>query len=261
MNCTIFISEPWEYSDDKIVGEIVKIFDDKTFLFKANNEYSFKNISSEYFIISTRHVNCFFKNNVSNISINGAILTCNYYEDITKAYILKNCNFCFIGTVTANFSDLIVPKQDNRDFWYEYSKNLISFEKMKEYVSRITEYKSVNEIKNEDLKVFCKTLCNSNGIKDCKGLIYNDCTELSKIFAQNIVLKEYIKKYLNKTVSTLKLPSSKIDFLSLGEGFIYNAKFMQNGDLTIVITEIYNNPDTLNPFFSIIFIKIDKNDL
>ena len=269
MKCELFISEPWEYittNSDKIVGDIIKVFDKKCFIFKSDNEVTVKdkNIKGSYFIVSTRHANTFFKEKVVAVPVNIAILTVNYYKDITKAFSIRNCIFCFIGSVTADFSKFnVVQNVDERDFWIEYSNNIFTFEELQIYSPGIVKYDSINKIKNSELKNFVKNICKSNNINDCCGLIYGEHTNLSKKFSDNLIFKSILKKYLNKIPSDIKVDPLKkeMDFLTLGKGYIYTFKIMPNGDLFAIIVEIYNELNIKTPFYSIIYIKIDKNTL
>lgn len=51
----ILIGEPWEFNagnaDNSISGEVIKIYDNKCALFKSDNKVSFREITSQYFIL------------------------------------------------------------------------------------------------------------------------------------------------------------------------------------------------------------------
>ena len=143
---------------------------------------------------------------------------------------------------------------------------------------------SINEIKVPELKqVVQNKVFEQMGMKDSKGLIYHNDSNLSKEIANSKEFKNFItdnKNYLKKggviKKDSLKLNSTKNLYLSLNNVDILGTHVDRNGDLVSICFDTYdfnkNDPDwkvrvayaaqrgkIIENFYNLIIIKIPKS--
>ena len=143
---------------------------------------------------------------------------------------------------------------------------------------------SINEIKVPELKqVVQNKVFEQMGMKDSKGLIYHNDSNLSKEIANSKEFKNFItdnKNYLQKggviKKDSLKLNSTKNLYLSLNNVDILGTHVDKNGDIVSICFDTYdfnkNDPKQLvriayaaqygkviENFYNLIIIKIPKN--
>ena len=143
---------------------------------------------------------------------------------------------------------------------------------------------SINEIKVPELKqVVQNKVFEQMGMKDSKGLIYHNDSNLSKEIANSKEFKNFImdnKNYLKKggviKKDSLRLSSTKNLYLSLNNVDILGTHVDKNGDLVSICFDTYdfnkNDPEwkvrvayaaqygkVIENFYNLIIIKIPKN--
>ena len=143
---------------------------------------------------------------------------------------------------------------------------------------------SINEIKVPELKqVVQNKVFEQMGMKDSKGLIYHNDSNLSKEIANSKEFKNFItdnKNYLQKggviKKDSLKLDSTKNLYLSLNNVDILGTHVDKNGDIVSICFDTYdfnkNDPEwkvriayaaqygkVIENFYNLIIIKIPKS--
>jgi hypothetical protein len=97
------VSEPWDFvgpnGGNELPGIILKRLDQKTLLFKTDNEVTLKGSTSRYWLLSSRYENQFFNEEPYQGTVNGALLPSlpSEYDSLSK--LRQSSVFAVIGSL------------------------------------------------------------------------------------------------------------------------------------------------------------------
>jgi len=226
--------------------------------------------------LSTLHKGVLYDN---KNEFENALTECKNYMNIAKAKLSEK-TIDTIFNVSNNKKIDVFKTPDGQNFW-EYSKGNIKAEQMNTNGVPIKENHSINDIKSIKLRQFIKKKVEEQtGQDDCRGLVFNKDTELSKKFAESDAIKNYVNNFLNSEQNdSIHFDSFKETnlFSVIGRGDIYKTTVLPNGNIEVIMVDVYDFNNDINPinkigynaqkggivkpFYSIIFIEVKKETL